>query len=30
MIQDRVTKLREVDRRLQPLADSLLDLMKLP
>lgn len=29
-IQDRVKKLREVDRRLQPLADSLLDLMKLP
>lgn len=30
MIQDRVKKLREVDRRLGPLADSLLDLMKLP
>lgn len=29
-IQDRVKKLREVDRRLGPLADSLLDLMKLP
>jgi len=29
-IQDRVKKLREVDRRLQPLVDSLLDLMKLP
>ena len=28
--QDRVKKLREVARRLQPLADSLLDLMKLP
>lgn len=30
LIQDRVKKLREVDRRLQPLAESLLDLMKLP
>lgn len=30
IIQDRVRKLREVDRRLGPLADSLLDLMKLP
>lgn len=30
LIQDRVKKLREVDRRLQPLVDSLLDLMKLP
>lgn len=29
VIQDRVKKLREVDRRLQPLVDSLLDLMKL-
>ena len=30
VIQDRVRKLREVDKRLRPLADSLLDLMKLP
>ena len=29
VIQDRVKKLREVDRRLQPLVDSLLDLMRL-
>ena len=29
VIQERVKKLREVDRRLGPLLDSLLDLMKL-
>ena len=29
-IQDRVKKLREVDRRLEPLAESLLDLLKHP
>lgn len=29
VIQERVKKLREVDRRLGPLVDSLLDLMKL-
>lgn len=28
-VQERVKKLREMDRRLGPLADSLLDLMKL-
>lgn len=30
MIQDRVKKLREADRRLGPLVESLLDLMRLP
>ena len=30
MIQDRVKQLREVDKRLQPFVDSLLDLMRLP
>lgn len=30
MIQDRVKKLREADRRLGPLVESLLDLMWLP
>lgn len=30
MIQERVKKLREVDKRLQPFVDSLLDLMRLP
>lgn len=30
MVQDRVKKLREVDKRLQPFVDSLLDLMRLP
>lgn len=29
-IQERVKKLREADRRLGPLVDSLLDLMRLP
>lgn len=29
-IQERVKKLREVERRLGPLVDSVLDLMKLP
>lgn len=29
MVQDRVKKLREVDKRLQPFVDSLLDLMRL-
>ncbi len=28
VIQDRVKKLREVDRRLGPLVDSLLDLLR--
>ena len=28
MIQDRVKKLREADRRLGPLVESLLDLMR--
>lgn len=30
MVQDRVKKLREVDKRLQPFVESLLDLMRLP
>ena len=30
MVQDRVKQLREVDKRLQPFVDSLLDLMRLP
>ncbi len=30
VIQDRVKKLREVDRRLGPLVDSLLDLLSVP
>ena len=30
VIQDRVKKLREVDRRLQPLADALIDLLRQP
>ena len=30
MIQDRVKKLHEVERRLGPLTESLLDLMRLP
>ena len=30
MVQDRVKQLREVDKRLQPFVDSLLDLMGLP
>ena len=30
MIQDRVKQLREVDKRLQPFVESLLDLMRLP
>ena len=29
-VQERVKKLREADRRLGPLVDSLLDLMRLP
>lgn len=29
-IQERVKKLREAERRLGPLVDSLLDLMRLP
>ena len=29
-VQERARKLREVDKRLGPLADSLLDLMRLP
>lgn len=30
VVQDRVKKLRQVDARLGPLVESLLDLMKLP
>lgn len=30
MVQDRVKQLREVDKRLQPFVESLLDLMRLP
>ena len=29
IVQDRVRKFREIDKRLQPLVDSILDLMKL-
>lgn len=29
-LSDRVKKLREVDRRLQPLADALIDLLRQP
>ncbi len=30
VLQDRVKKLREVDRRLGPLVDSVLDLLRVP
>jgi len=30
VLQDRVKKLREVDRRLGPLVDSVLDLLRTP